>query len=264
VKVNDDAGTQSQFMPVITVTPNGQQLFVGWYDRRLGPNTVIDRFGSIGTIHLAGGGAVTFLPNQRITTESFPVVIGQDPVVNPVYMGDYDQAVSDFHSFHMTWGDNRRHNPNVPTHLHQPDVRYFRITMVPVAIQPASCGSTFNVNERGILPVAINGTSGLDVSDIDPASVRLEGAGPIRWGFDDVSSPYFPLLGKSGTQACTSAGPDGVADLILEFDREQVAAALSPGPDDTVRTLKLTGTLLPAAGGYPILGEDVVMVVHDK
>src|SRR5262249_41792069 len=36
VKVNDDAGTQDQYMPVVTVTPNGQQLLVGWYDRRLG------------------------------------------------------------------------------------------------------------------------------------------------------------------------------------------------------------------------------------
>ena len=264
VKVNDDSGTQDQFMPVITVTPNGQQLFVGWYDRRLGPNTIIDRFGSIGTIHLAGSGAVTFLPNQRFTTESFPVVIGQDPVINPVYMGDYDQAVSDFHSFHMTWGDNRRHNPNVPTHLHQPDVRYFRITMVPVDIQPASCGSTFNVNERGILTVAINGTSDLDVSQIDPASVRLEGVGPTRWVFQDVSNPDFPLLGKSGPRACTGAGPDGVEDLVLQFDGGQVAAAFDPVPDGTVGIVKLTGTLLAAYGGYPILGEDAVVVMHDK
>jgi hypothetical protein len=264
VKVNDDSGTQDQFMPVITVTPNGQQLFVGWYDRRLGPNTVIDRFGSIATINLAAGDTVSFLPNQRITTESFPVVIGQDPVVNPVYMGDYDQAVSDFHSFHMTWGDNRRHNPNVPTHLHQPDVRYFRITMVPVAVRPASCGNTFNVNERGIVPVAINGTPDLDVSQIDPASVRLEGVAPISWAFEDSSSAYFPLLGKSAARACTSAGPDAVEDLILQFDSGEVAAALPPAPDGTIVTLKLTGTLLPAYGGYPILGEDVVVVMHDK
>ncbi|HMF02764.1 MAG TPA: hypothetical protein VKK06_22950 [Terriglobia bacterium] len=33
---------------------------------------------------------------------------------------------------------------------------------------------------------------------------------------------------------------------------------------DVVRSVKLTGTLLPAAGGYPILGEDVVVVRHDK
>jgi len=103
--------------------------------------------------------------------------------------------------------------------------------------------------------VAINGTSGLDVSHIDPASVRLEGVGPIRWEFDDVSSPYFPLLGKSGPQPCSTAGPDGVADRILQFDRGQLAAALPSVPDGTVRSLKLTGTLLPAAGGYPILGE---------
>jgi hypothetical protein len=264
VRVNDDAGTQQQFMPVVTVMPTGQQILVGWYDRRLGPNTIIDRFVSIETINLAAGGAVTFLPNQRVTTASFPVVIGQDPVVNPVYMGDYDQAVSDVQSFHMTWGDNRLPNPNVPTHRNQPDVRYFRITLAPVDIKPTSCRNPFNVHEHGVLPVAINGTPGFDVTQIDPASVRLEGVAPIRWSFEDVSSPYFPLLGKNGPLACTSAGLDGITDLTLKFDSEEVAAAIGSVPDGTVLVLKLTGNLLPTYGGYPIVGQDVVVIINKK
>ena len=124
-------------------------------------------------------------------------------------MGDYGQAVSDVQNFHMTWGDNRLSNPNVPAHTHQPDVRYFRITLVPVDIKRTSCRNPFNLNEQGVLPVAINGTSGLDVSQVDPASVSFAGVAPICWSFEDVSSPFFPLLGKIGAFACTIAGPVG-------------------------------------------------------
>jgi hypothetical protein len=45
-------------------------------------------------------------------------------VVNPVYMGDYDQAVADNNFFYVTWGDNRLPNPNFAAHTHQPDVRF--------------------------------------------------------------------------------------------------------------------------------------------
>jgi hypothetical protein len=122
VRVNDDAGTNDQWQPTLAVMPNGEHLFISFYDRRLDPaNSLIDVFGVIGDI---SGGVVTFEPNFRITTASFPVVIGQDPVVNPVYMGDYDQAVADNNFFYVTWGDNRLANPNFAAHTHQPDVRF--------------------------------------------------------------------------------------------------------------------------------------------
>jgi hypothetical protein len=110
VRVNDDAGANDQWQPTLAVMPSGEHLFISFYDRRLDPaNSLIDVFGVIGDI---SGGVVTFEPNFRITTASFPVVIGQDPVVNPVYMGDYDQAVADNNFFYVTWGDNRLANPN--------------------------------------------------------------------------------------------------------------------------------------------------------
>jgi subtilisin-like proprotein convertase family protein len=61
-------------------------------------------------------------------------VIGQDPVVNTVYMGDYDQVASsgggsDPVLFSATWADNRLGNA---FHAHQPDVRFARIAGAPV------------------------------------------------------------------------------------------------------------------------------------
>src|SRR5204862_4613650 len=65
---------------------------------------MIDRFGAIA---VASGGAVSFRPNFRITDQAFPPVIGVDPVINPTYMGDYDQMTADNYYFYTVWGDNR-------------------------------------------------------------------------------------------------------------------------------------------------------------
>jgi hypothetical protein len=133
VKVNDDSTTHDQFMPAIAITPNGQNMFVSWYDRRNDPsNSLIERWGALGSI--AAGGAVTFQPNQLLSSSNFPVVRAQDPVVNTTYMGDYDQVVANDNSgFCITWGDNRLANPNFPAHTHQPDVRFVQ---VPVCAPP--------------------------------------------------------------------------------------------------------------------------------
>ncbi len=122
VRVNDDSGTNDQWQPTLAVMPNGEHLFISFYDRRLDAgNSLIDVFGAIGNI---SGGTVTLEPTSRITDTSFPVVRGQDPVVNSVYMGDYDQAAADNNFFYVTWGDNRLANPNFAAHTHQPDVRF--------------------------------------------------------------------------------------------------------------------------------------------
>lgn len=123
INVSDifDSSTNDDYSPTLAVTPDGSKLLVVWYDRQLDPsNLLIDYFGAIADVT----SGITFGPQFRITSESFPPVIGQDPVINPVYMGDYDQAVADNSNFHITWGDNRDGNS---FHTNQPDVRYGRI-----------------------------------------------------------------------------------------------------------------------------------------
>jgi hypothetical protein len=122
VRVNDDTTINDQWQPALAVSPNGLHLFVGFYDRRLDPaNALIDRFGVVADI---AGSTVRFRSNIRITTESFPVVIGQDPAVVPNYMGDYDQIVGDYNFSYNPWGDNRL---ATGIHTHQPDVRFTRM-----------------------------------------------------------------------------------------------------------------------------------------
>ncbi|MHC4650604.1 MAG: hypothetical protein ACYTES_07060, partial [Planctomycetota bacterium] len=66
-----------------------------------------------------------------------------------------------------------------------------------VDIKPGSCPNSFNRGSRGRLPVAVLGTDGFDVADIDVDTIELsraDGIGgsvaPLRIGFEDVGTPF--------------------------------------------------------------------------
>ncbi|MGH8743453.1 MAG: sialidase family protein, partial [Burkholderiales bacterium] len=111
VRVNTDLGTNDNWQPSLAVTPDGTALHVGMYDRRRsGTNNRIEYWGRTATI---SGSTVTFGCNFPISSSDFPVVVGVDPVINAVYMGDYDMATATNANFYVQWGDNRLGNPDV-------------------------------------------------------------------------------------------------------------------------------------------------------
>ena len=55
----------------------------------------------------------------------------------------------------------------------------------PLDIKPQACPNPLNVNSQGVLPVAILGTEDFDVTQVDPASVRLAGVEPLRWDLEE-------------------------------------------------------------------------------
>jgi hypothetical protein len=61
---------------------------------------------------------------------------------------------------------------------------------VPVAVdvKPTSCPNPLNLTSNGLVPVAILGTADLDVTTIDPASIRLHGLAPVRSAREMTSS----------------------------------------------------------------------------
>ena len=124
---------------------------------------------------------------------------------------------------------------------------------VPVDVKPMSWPNPLNVNKKGVLPVAILGTEDFDVSQIDPASILLEGVSPLRWALEDVGAPGDPL-----------AGPDGIMDLSLKFEAQEIVAALGDVNDGDVLALHLTGNLKEEFSGTPIEGEDVVRIIKKK
>jgi len=131
---------------------------------------------------------------------------------------------------------------------------------IAVDIKPTSCPNPVNVNSNGVLPVAIVGTEDLDVMMIDPLTINLIGVTPLRCSYEDVVTPYYPLMEKQDELSCTEEGPDGYLDLTLKFDTQEVVAAIGEVNDGDVIVLTLTGSLLEEHSGTPIIGEDVIII----
>ena len=132
---------------------------------------------------------------------------------------------------------------------------------VPLDIKPQSCRNPLSMKEKGVLPVAILGTNTFDVSQVDPATVRLEGVAPMRWSLADVATPFEPFTGKADAYDCNDYGPDGYIDLALKFNAQEVVAALGEIHDGDVLVLHLLANLREEYGGIPITGEDVVVIL---
>ena len=124
VQVNDDDGDRDQFFPTLSVSPSGTRIMFGYYSRSFdSANSAIHRRGRLAVVD-TGTNAVTFRPSFQMGP-NWPAAINQDPVINPTYMGDYDQIATDTAGrFHSSWSDNQDGNS---FHANQPDVRYARI-----------------------------------------------------------------------------------------------------------------------------------------
>jgi hypothetical protein len=124
---------------------------------------------------------------------------------------------------------------------------------VAVDIKPEACPNPFNVNSKGLLPVAIPGSETVDVYDIDIDSIQLAGVSPIRGNYEDVATP----LVDPDECECSTEGPDGYIDLTLRFEDQAIADALGEVADGDEFILYLTGYL---NDGTAIEGSDCIIV----
>ena len=120
-------------------------------------------------------------------------------------------------------------------------------------IRPGGCPNPFNPKAKGRLPMALLGSAGFDVGRVDVSTLRLTradappgtaGIVPRQMSLEDVGTPF------EGPQCgCHDEGGDGVADLMLKFDDQEVATAfgLSASAGATV-PLRLSGRLEPRDG----------------
>jgi hypothetical protein len=129
-----------------------------------------------------------------------------------------------------------------------------RVAVV-VDVKPGECPNTINAASRGVVPVAVLGTPAFDVRQIDPVSIRLGAAAPLRSRREDVGRPSDCPPTATPTR-CTTAPPDGLLDLVLHFDVQ--ALGLAGVPDRTQVPLTLTGKLMD--GTTTIEGSDTVIV----
>ncbi len=130
-------------------------------------------------------------------------------------------------------------------------------------IKPGSCPNPLDTHAgKGVLPVAIAGTDNLDVTILDPSSVEILGVKPLRGNIEDVTRPHEPFLLSNDPDCseCTEEGPDGIEDLTLKFDKEEIINALEAArtlEDGDCERLRVTGELI---GGGLFQGDDVVRI----
>jgi len=109
---------------------------------------------------------------------------------------------------------------------------------VTIDVRPGSDRNPIQLRGRGVIPVAILGTDGFDVADVDQASVRLGPAGAI---------PAHRLPHR-----LEDVDGDGDADLVLHFRTEAAGIAC----EDT--TVGLTGLTFD---GREFIGSDGIDVL---
>lgn len=137
---------------------------------------------------------------------------------------------------------------------------------------PGSCDNPFNLRwyERdgdddagddalrdtySVLPAALVGGAEFDVTQVDPASIRMEGIAPVRCAFEDVARPGA----SAGDCPCSDAGPDGVPDLALKFSRREIAVLCEDVSTGDRITLTVRGRM---QDGTPFTAGDCLLIVN--
>lgn len=136
------------------------------------------------------------------------------------------------------------------------------VIIADIDIKPQSCPNPLNVGSRGVLPVAVLGTESFDVTTINPESILLEGVAPIRYAYEDVSAP----ADVQEPCDCENLPPDGILDLTLKFDTQEIVEAIGEATWENRASvpLALTGNLTEDAGERPIEGEGCVLILMNK
>jgi hypothetical protein len=106
LRVNDDITDHDQWSPTIAVRPDGWQVFVGFFDRRLDPDNInVHIFGNIYTVALRGDNSlIDNGANFKISDQQFPPV-NSNPADTQI--SDYDTARADNENIYYSWGDRR-------------------------------------------------------------------------------------------------------------------------------------------------------------
>lgn len=134
-------------------------------------------------------------------------------------------------------------------------------------IKPGSCDNPFNIKvfdkdpgsndgsmKGGVLPVALLGDEGFDVTMVNMATVGLEGVGPLRYQFQDIAAPSH----DREICPCPAQGPDGYMDMVLKFKKSDVAKMMGSVRHGDRVPLTLSGRL---TDGTEFTARDCVRII---
>jgi hypothetical protein len=230
LRVNDDQGTNSQFLPSIAVDQSTGNVAVSWYDARNDPNNVkVQLFAAI-----SNDGGTSFLPNVELSN-------GQTDATNPMLsgvakanqLGDYTTTAFAGGVFYPIWTDNSPllgGNPNLPEF----DMATQRVVVEQVADAPltATKGSDVSSVAGSALPSVTVAT----FTDGNPTPDPSEFTASIDWG-DNTAPTTGTITGTSkftitGTHTYANSGTYSIVVTINDAGGARAVtgekAAVSP------------------------------------
>lgn len=147
-------------------------------------------------------------------------------------------------------------NANTPSGFAIGQLRYTLIEENPftVDVKPDDCENQVNVNSNGVIPVGILASMDLDVNDIDLSTVKLNGVSPTTSAIVDLGGFYE----KEEACDCDPSEFDGVMDLDLKFDTQEVVATLGEVADGEQVTVSIS---FDTMDGKSWTGEDCIWII---
>jgi hypothetical protein len=129
-----------------------------------------------------------------------------------------------------------------------------RTSVARFEIKPWSCDNPLNVKSRGVLPTVIAGSESLDITTLDAASIRLAGVAPVRSSIRDI-------LSADVEAPCDAPLPDGIDDLVIKFDVQELVNAIGGHEleDGSEVILPLTANI---TNEDTIVSEDFIWIIN--
>ena len=225
------------------------------------------------------GTQVTFADSQPPTITCPPdVMIAEGDPTDPSFTGMATASDLCNPSPTVTWSDTTSTGPNGETIItrtwsvddgcyRDSCVQVITIPVVPanpgMDIKPTSCPNPVQLGSKGVIPVALCGAAGFDVSQVDTSTLLLsrnDGVGgsvsplPNKFSIEDTATPFGGDLCD-----CHTLGGDMTLDLNMKFDKQAVEAALQLAgvASGTYLQLDLSGAMLD---GTPFTVSDCIRV----
>lgn len=154
LRLNDDAGTATQFFPWVAVDPASGTVVASWYDTRNDPN---DKQTQMFFTYSTDGGQ-TFAPNVQVTSPSSQFANGtvaysdenssDNTLYNPNQYGDYAQIAAYGGTAWLIWTDSRQFYPANTSNPYAEDVAVASVSLCTPPGAPTGLSATAPANNQ--------------------------------------------------------------------------------------------------------------------
>jgi hypothetical protein len=204
-QIDSDPGTSHQIHPTASIDDVMGCIAVTWYDSRAGltntdGNFLLDLF-----LRSSSDGGLTFGPEVVINDVPFDPDLGARPIPAPRqsrWIGEYNGVAVDNRIAHATWTGNPTPRQGILF-----DRAAICDDLALIDIKPGSDPNSINPASGGVVPVALLGWDGFDVTEVDASTLAF---GPDGAALAHRHGPHFE-----------DVNADGLLDLVAHFRIEE-------------------------------------------